>query len=69
MIKTSTNGNLLGEDLEEKVTYPTNEERILMHEAICKRLGKNLTSENYVEICKQYCIEASIMPPAYSWQP
>lgn len=66
---TKTNGNSFDEDFQEKLDYPTTEERILMHEAICKRLGENVTPESYVEICREYCIEAPIMPPAYGWKP
>lgn len=49
--------------------YPEIEDRILMHEAICQRLGESLTPENYVKLCKEYCIETPIMPPAYGWEP
>lgn len=66
MMEKTTNGNLLDDDFQEEVHYPTAEETILMQEAICKRAGGELTPENYVEICGQYFIEAPTMPPAYN---
>lgn len=69
MTKT-TNGNLLDEDFGETIRQPiTEEQRILLHEAICKKIGEELDAESYVEICQQYCIEAPFMPPACCWEP
>ena len=65
-MRRTTNGNLFGEDFQEKVYYPTTEETILEQEAICKKAGGKLTQENYVEICEQYFIETPTMPAAYN---
>lgn len=45
------------------------EDRMKMHEAICRHLGENLTPETYIKLCAEKCIGIPIIPPAYGWEP
>lgn len=49
--------------------YDNMEDRILMHNAICKYLGDNRSPETYVSTCAEMGIEVPIYPPAYRWEP
>lgn len=59
-----TNKNMVRELMDDNP-----EDRMKMHEAICRHLGENLTPETYIKLCAEKCIGIPIIPPAYGWEP